>query len=456
MSGGMRCFVAEMPMTVKRARRRTVFLGAALAAYVLFAWGALPAAGDINATIQLAGADPAYTRFPWRAGSLAVGDFNGDGQIDAAAAGAYAAGVAIVFGGGQQTWVGTDSWPIALAAADFNADGAVDLAVAEQDSGAVSILTNDGVGGFTRTGSYGTTEEEGEVAAPSAVVAVDINRDGRMDLAVANRGADTVVVLRNTGSSFVLQQVPYVPGEPSALCVADVNNDGRADVAVTCAADDTVKILKNTGGFLSLAGTFEAGPYPEAVAAADLDGDGKIDLAVADREAAQVMVLLNDGTGRFTSKPVLLAADPNAAFDPPVDLQLVDMNVDGRVDIRCAGMVLLNKGNADFVVCNTNTWYQAVYGQGFALEDPTVFTGVAYRTTMSAGSNAVAVSHPQMGPIPGDVNGDLHVDVTDLLALAGSWGTNTGDAGFNPACDSNGDGRVDVSDLLILAGKWGV
>ena len=35
------------------------------------------------------------------------------------------------------------------------------------------------------------------------------------------------------------------------------------------------------------------------------------------------------------------------------------------------------------------------------------------------------------------------------------WRLRPGDAGFNPACDFNGDGPVDVSDLLILAGNWG-
>ena len=55
-----------------------------------------------------------------------------------------------------------------------------------------------------------------------------------------------------------------------------------------------------------------------------------------------------------------------------------------------------------------------------------------------------------------DINGDGHVDVTDLLRLAGSWGKASGQVGFDPACDLNSDGRVNVVDLLILADNWGM
>ncbi len=57
--------------------------------------------------------------------------------------------------------------------------------------------------------------------------------------------------------------------------------------------------------------------------------------------------------------------------------------------------------------------------------------------------------------IPGDVNGDGHVDVVDLLFLADAWGSVTGNANYNAACDLNGDGSVDVVDLLILVENWG-
>jgi hypothetical protein len=60
-----------------------------------------------------------------------------------------------------------------------------------------------------------------------------------------------------------------------------------------------------------------------------------------------------------------------------------------------------------------------------------------------------------VGPIPGDVDGDGHVDVSDLLAVAAAFGSVAGDANYNAACDFNGDSKIDVSDVLILAQNWG-
>ncbi len=55
----------------------------------------------------------------------------------------------------------------------------------------------------------------------------------------------------------------------------------------------------------------------------------------------------------------------------------------------------------------------------------------------------------------GDIDGDGHVDVTDLLAMVGTWGLVRGDAGFKPECDLDNNGGVDVGDLLILVQNWG-
>jgi hypothetical protein len=52
--------------------------------------------------------------------------------------------------------------------------------------------------------------------------------------------------------------------------------------------------------------------------------------------------------------------------------------------------------------------------------------------------------------VPGDVNGDGIVDVTDLLAVMDLWGPCSG-----CNADLNGDGIVDTVDLLEVVGNWG-
>ncbi|MCA9306801.1 MAG: hypothetical protein KDA16_09720 [Phycisphaerales bacterium] len=54
---------------------------------------------------------------------------------------------------------------------------------------------------------------------------------------------------------------------------------------------------------------------------------------------------------------------------------------------------------------------------------------------------------------PGDVNGDMMVDVDDLNAILSAWGTNVG-AG-DPRDLANNDGIVDVDDLNVVLGNWG-
>ena len=50
--------------------------------------------------------------------------------------------------------------------------------------------------------------------------------------------------------------------------------------------------------------------------------------------------------------------------------------------------------------------------------------------------------------VTGDLNGDLHVNATDLALFLGQWGSVGGDADF----DQNG--IVDASDLSVLLGAW--
>jgi trimeric autotransporter adhesin len=69
---------------------------------------------------------------------------------------------------------------------------------------------------------------------------------------------------------------------------------------------------------------------------------------------------------------------------------------------------------------------------------------------VSSGSIAILHGCP---PIPGDLNGDGVVNVSDLLILFDNWGQ-CDDCGDCPA-DLNGDCVVNVSDLLVLFDSWG-
>ena len=87
-----------------------------------------------------------------------------------------------------------------------------------------------------------------------------------------------------------------------------------------------------------------------------------------------------------------------------------------------------------------------------------VSTSPATFTITTGGTKVPRTEYIQMAVVnmlPGDINKDTYVDMTDLVILAGSWGLCKGQTGYDLRCDLNGDDAVDVVDLLILANSWG-
>lgn len=56
---------------------------------------------------------------------------------------------------------------------------------------------------------------------------------------------------------------------------------------------------------------------------------------------------------------------------------------------------------------------------------------------------------------PGDVNGDLAVDVVDLALVGAAFGSVAGMANWNPFADFDGNGVVDVIDLAVVGSNFG-
>jgi hypothetical protein len=83
--------------------------------------------------------------------------------------------------------------PLSVAVGDFNRDGSLDLAVANQLSDNVSVLLGNGDGSFQPARDFGS----GIHPYPAAVVVGDFDGDGWLDLAVANYLSDDVSVLIN-------------------------------------------------------------------------------------------------------------------------------------------------------------------------------------------------------------------------------------------------------------------
>jgi hypothetical protein len=184
---------------------------------------------------------------------------------------------------------------------DLNRDGALDLAVVNEDSADVRVFLNraDGSGQFQPF--LRPPAPVGRRASPSEPA--DFDRDGRVDVCVANIDSDTVSILLGDGDGrFSRAQHVTVGRAPRGIAVLDADGDGDVDIVNTNSGSGNLSLLRNDGaGRFAAPVFFDAGGQSEwALAAADMNDDGLLDLVVGDQAGRSVLVLLGNGDGSFT------------------------------------------------------------------------------------------------------------------------------------------------------------
>src|SRR5436309_2815474 len=117
--------------------------------------------------------------------SVAIGDLNGDGRPDLAAANASSTTVSVLLGNGDGTVgvkadYGTGSYPNSVAIGDLDGDGKPDLATANVGSNTVSVLLGNS------DGTFGVMTDFVTGGASFSVAIGDLDGDGKLDLATAN------------------------------------------------------------------------------------------------------------------------------------------------------------------------------------------------------------------------------------------------------------------------------
>src|SRR5215216_2180563 len=235
-------------------------------------------------------------------------------------------------------------------AVDLNGDGRLDLAGSGANTGAVML--NNGNGTFQAKITYPVAGQSQDVAAG------DFNSDGRMDLVVTiNTPQISLSLLLGNGDGTFNAAInfPNTSGFDSPDVVAtDLNNDGKLDVVILhsiacftapCVAAEVITVMLGNGD-----GTFQtrelaAPQHMHAMEAGDFNRDGIKDLAIGS-ENTKLHILLGAGDGTFVRQPEMTLIPGGDLFSACNDVDVADFNRDTIQDL----VIPLGNGNGNVVL----------------------------------------------------------------------------------------------------------
>jgi hypothetical protein len=226
--------------------------------------------------------------------SVVASDLNGDGRPDLITGDIINGSLSVLLGNGDGTfqakqdyyYVGSDS----VAVSDLNGDGHPDLVTNR------SLLLGNGDGTFQTKQDYAVGSH------PIWAAVSDLNGDSYLDLATVNRNqigydSSVSVLLGNGDGTFQTKQDYAVDGVPNWVAASDLNGDGHLDLALANRSSNSVSVLLGNGdGTLQKPKSFGVGHSPCQVAFGDLNGDHKPEVVTANCNSNTVSVLINQST----------------------------------------------------------------------------------------------------------------------------------------------------------------
>jgi len=236
-----------------------------------------------------------------------IADFDGDGKPDIVASCAGTTNIVVLRNISSVGVINTSSFaayssfatnfvPIGLVVGDFDGDGKPDVAAACSVGNVISVMRNISTPG---TISFSSKIDVPAATGPLDVAVADIDGDHKPDLIVSNQTNATVSVMRNNsagaGSIAFIPKVDFIIASGSVdaigLAVADFDGDGKPDVACTDANNSNICILRNiatadtiTAASFASPEIFSAGgstTLSEGLVAGDLNNDKYPDLVTA-------------------------------------------------------------------------------------------------------------------------------------------------------------------------------
>lgn len=234
--------------------------------------------------------------------------------------------------------------------ADFDKDGKADLAVPSQGTIGVAVLPGKGDGAFDPPRYYRS-------GRPCLwLVAGDLDGDGTLDLAGADPVSQPVIFTlrgRGDGTFADWREIRTEQGLAN-LALADFNLDGSLDLAGLDRNAGQVRLFLNNGsGAFPPSAPWAVGRMPTALAVADVNGDSRPDLVTVNSVSRDASLLIGNGDGTFRPQVVL------AAELAPASVASGDLNGDRNQDLvfGIVGqylLILISNGDGTFA---SPEWY---------------------------------------------------------------------------------------------------
>jgi FG-GAP-like repeat len=262
---------------------------------------------------------------------VALGDLDGDGDLDAVFANMHARSEIWVNGGNGRftnSYKNIGSEAHGVGVGDLDGDGDLDIVLTPaSDSEASRIYFNDGFGGFTIA-----TYDLGDASiVANSIELLDADNDGDLDISVYyfDSQRHCRLYLNDSAGMFVVTDLRL----PGIATWGDIDNDG--DVDAVCLQHEQngsgYRIFLNTGEF-----GFEESQHIDAPVffapgsgdLGDIDGDGDLDLVASGGPSldSPLTILLNNGTGSFSYEPLSSFSAHGGR------IALGDFNGDGAAD----------------------------------------------------------------------------------------------------------------------------
>ncbi len=370
----------------------------------------------------------------------------------------------------------------AMQFADFNNDGWQDIIVATMGGGGVGpnrdmLYVNRGNDPTGDWLGYHLISWEigfgGNDSGDMGVTVTDIDNDGDLDYYSTDGGTAHSIWLNqfaDTGSlTFVETFIPAVFAWGANF--HDFDNNGRADLLVgTQNTRQPLLYMQDTDGVMTDLATPAGLTTTNAhrgVVIADYDRDGFSDIFIhniikSGANPLGVELYHNDSAALNPNSHFLnitLEGDPTLTGAIKSTRDAIGARVYVTADFDGNGTIAANETRMEEVLSGHS---QAASTSSLALEfgvgrattaDLRIVWGSGREHTMTVNTDQfLNFNEGDLSAVPGDLNGDGFVGITDLNIVLGNWNLNVPPA--DPLADPSGDGFVGIEDLNAILGNW--